>query len=385
MISSIEPDITSLNIGDSITIHGTMMTEVTKVEFGTVNATFRAHGDEMLACYVPVGATTGTIKLTHLDGFTESSTFQVNLPAITLFLPDKGAEGLPSTVRAFTVDGTKLNLVDSVKVGTTKAVIQTKTDTKLIFAVPGNIAGFITLYSVNGAVKTAIPFFFTGNMWLADYDNMYTPVRLFNEPMYAGVGGSESFQDVDAITKSIGNNGDAYQNFRRFALTFRNTGSPRVYIRGDQGGSANPAPDRFLLYTPNSQGVTFDFDISWDAVPASLVDANGYVDLKVMFFNADQTAGGGYGYYTNVFKVKYDGPGVWQHVSINTNTTRVGGSDYMYNKDFPPSSSRRFGPNNCRIITVMFTGAYGGTAEVPALGAGQQMIVNYDNVRFIIN
>ncbi|HUW91984.1 MAG TPA: hypothetical protein VMV74_02380, partial [Bacteroidales bacterium] len=250
---------------------------------------------------------------------------------------------------------------------------------------PGNNAGFISLVSLNGTVRTSIPFFFTGSMWLADYDNMYTPVRLFNEPMYAGVGGSESFQDADAIAKSIGNNGDAYGNFRRFAATFKTTGSPRLYVRGDQGPAANPANDRYLLYTPNSQGVTFDFDISWDAIPAALVDPNGYVDLKVMFFNADQTAGGGYGYYTNIIKVKYDGPGLWQHVSIDTYQTRVGGSDYMYNKDFPPSSTRKFAPNNCRIITIMFTGAYGGTAEVPAPGAGQQMIVNYDNVRFIIN
>lgn len=385
MITSIAPDITSLDIGDEIVISGSMLDEVTKVEFGTIVVTSFTYADGAITCLVPAGATTGKIKLTVTDGFVESGTFQVNLPVITLFLPDKGTEEAPTSTRAFTVDGTNLDLVTSVLVGTTTATVQTQTPTTLIFTVPGNIAGFISLVSDNGTVKSGIPFFFTGSMWLADFDNMYTPVRLFNEPMYTGVGGSESFQDVDAITKSIGNNGDTYQNFRRFALTFRNTGSPRIYIRGDQGASANPAPDRFLLYTPNSVGVTFDFDISWDAIPAALVDANGFIDLKVMFFNADQTAGGGYGYYTNVFKVKYDGPGVWQHVSLNTNATRVGSSDYMYNKDFPPASSRRFGPNNCRIITVMFTGAYGGTAEAPAPGAGQQMIVNYDNVKFIIN
>lgn len=385
MISSITPDIASLNVGEEITIAGSMLDEVTKVEFGTIAAAAFTYADGSIKCLVPVGATTGTIKLTVTDGFVESGTFQVNLPVISLLLPDKGAEGAPSSVRAFTIDGTKLDLVDSVKVGTAKAVLQTQTATTLIFTVPGNIAGFVTLYSKNGTVRTSIPFFFTGNMWLADFDNMYVPVRLFNEPMYVGAGGSESSQEVSASTKSIGNNGDSYGNFRRFAFTFNPTGSPRLYIRGDQGVPANPANDRYLLYTPNSQGVTFDFDISWDAVPAALVDANGMVDLKVMFFNADQTAGGGYGYYTNVFKVKYDGPGVWKHVSIDTYQTRVGGSDFMYNKLFPTSATRKFAPNNCRIITVMFTGAYGGTAEAPAPGAGEQMIVNYDNVRFIIN
>jgi hypothetical protein len=386
VITSIYPVISTLNISDSVAIIGTMLSEVTKVEFGTINATpFVQHGDTMITCKVPAGATTGNIKLTHLDGFTESGTFQVNLPVITLFLPDKGAEGAPAATRAFSVDGTKLDLVTSVLVGATTATIQTKTATKLIFTVPGNIAGFISLITANGTVKTAIPFFFTGNMWLADYDNMYTPVRLFNEPMYVGVGGSESFQEASSIVKSIGNNADSYGNFRRFSTTLNATGSPRIYIRGDQGGAQNPAPDRYLLYTPNSQGVNFEFDISWDVIPDTLVDANGEVLLKVMFFNADQTAGGGYGFYTDLIKVKYDGPGVWKHVAINTYLTRVGGSDFMYNKLVPAVTSKKFSPNNCRIITVMFLGAYGGTVASPAPGSGQQMVVNYDNVKFVIN
>ncbi|HUW91783.1 MAG TPA: IPT/TIG domain-containing protein, partial [Bacteroidales bacterium] len=267
VIESITPNIMTLNIGDEVVVTGTMLDEVTKVEFGTIEAAPFTYADGTLTFLVPAGATTGKIKLTHADGFTESGTFQINLPAISLFLPDKGAEGASTEVRAFTIDGTNLDLVTSVTVGVATATIQTQTATKLIFTVPGNNAGFISLVSLNGTVRTSIPFFFTGSMWLADYDNMYTPVRLFNEPMYAGVGGSESFQDADAITKSIGNNGDAYGNFRRFAATFKTTGSPRLYVRADQGADANPVPDRFLLYTPNSQGVTFDFDVSWDAIP----------------------------------------------------------------------------------------------------------------------
>jgi beta-glucosidase len=47
-------------------------------------------------------------------------------------------------------------------------------------------------------------------------------------------------------------------------------------------------------------------------------------------------------------------------------------------------SSKKFAPNNCRIVTIMFQGAFGGTATTPAPGSGEQMIVNYDNVKFVI-
>jgi len=125
--------------------------------------------------------------------------------------------------------------------------------------------------------------------------------------------------------------------------------------------------------------VTFEFDISWDIIPDTLVDANGEVDLKLIFFNADQGAGGGYGYYTDHIMVKYEGPGVWQHVVINTNSTRVASGDYMYNTNVPPVSSQKFSPNNMRIIGIMFQGAYNSTAP------GEQMIVNLDNIKFVIN
>jgi len=385
VISSITPNIAALNIADVVTVKGTMMSQVTKVEFAALNATpITYSGDTMLTVNVPVGATTGKIKLTLTDGFVETGTFQVNLPAIGSMTPDKGSENGGIT-RAFSLSGTNLNLVNTVKVGNTTATIQSQSPSLLIFLVPGNLAGYISLVSTNGTVKSAVPFFFTGSMWLADYDNMYTPVRLFNEPMYTGVGGSESFQDATQNSKSIANLGDSHLNFRRFDINFKATGSPRIYVRGDQGGSANPAPDRFLLYTPNSQGVTFEFDISWDAIPAALVDANGEVDLKLMFFNADQTAGGGYGFYTPHIKVKYDGPGIWKHVSVDTYQTRVANDTYMYNTEVPAVSSKKFSPNNCRIVTIMFQGAYGGTVTIPAPGSGQQMIVNFDNFKFIIN
>ncbi len=384
VISSIAPSISAINIGQELTITGTMMNQITSVKFGTIDATFTSVSETELKAIVPVGAVTGKIILGVTDGTVESSgNFQVNLPVISNFSPEKGQQ-LTSGVRIFTINGTKLDLVTGVRVGTSTATIVTQSATNIIFTLANlGATGKINLTSANGTVVSEKTFYITGTFWLADYDNMYTPVRLFNEPMYSGASNSEQFIDFGTAVKSIVNSGGARGQYRRWNTTFRTAdASPRMYFRGDQGGSANPAPDRFLLYTDNSVGVTFEFDISFDAYPAVLLDAQNNITLKMLFFNADQPAGGGYGYYSELIKLKYEGPGVWQTVVVNTNLTRVGNDSFMYNTQVPAVSSRKFAPNNCRIICVMFQDAYGSTHTARA---GEEMIVNFDNVKFVIN
>jgi hypothetical protein len=208
---------------------------------------------------------------------------------------------------------------------------------------------------------------------------MYDPVRLFNEPMYVGVPNSEQWADITVNTKTIENDGDTYANYRQFDVTFNETGSPRLYLRGDQGDNANPVNDRFLLFTENSEGVSFEFDISWDVVPTELLNENNEVDLKLVFFNADQSLGGGYGYYSDHILVPYSGVGVWEHVVVDMYQIRVGSDSFMYNTDVPEASSRHMAPNNCRIIGIMFQGAYNSGAPLA------NMVVNFDNIKFVIS
>lgn len=378
-IESISPDITTLNVGDVLTFTGSLYSKVTSVKFGTIEATFTVVSDTEMKVIVPAKATTGTITLVVPDGSTvHAANYTVTLPSITSFFPFKGAVILAPGTRDITLTGTKLDLVTSAKVGTYNAEIMAQSATNLTIKIPGTTTGTISLVSANGTVNSATPFIITGDFWLADYDNMYTPVRLFNEPMYSGAGNSESWADATQNAKTIVASGQARGNYRSFTVTFPATGSPRLYFRGDQGSSANPANDRFLLYTNSSQGVTFEFDIAWDLIPTVMVDANNKVDIKMVFFNADQTLGGGYGYYSDHILVPYGGPGVWQHVVVDTYQTRVGPSGPMYDTTVPAVSAQKFAPNNCRIICVMFQGAYNSAA------AGQQMTVNFDNVKFKI-
>jgi hypothetical protein len=380
VIESIEPDISLLDIGDTITITGTMFDEVRKIFFGDVEAEdFEIISDTELKVVVPEGAVSGKIILMVIDGDTESvESFAINLPSISSFLPLKGGDISP-TERVFSIIGTNFSLVESVSMGTFTGTIQAQTNTHLTFSISGAAGGFLQLNTANGTVKSAIPFILYGDFWLADYDNMYDPVRLFNEPMYAGVPNSEQWADITVNAKTIENDGDVHANYRQFDVTFNETGSPRLYLRGDQGDNANPANDRFLLFTENSEGVSFEFDISWDVVPTELLNENNEVDLKLIFFNADQSLGGGYGYYSDHILVPYNGVGVWEHVEVDMYQTQVGNDSFMYSTEVPAVSSRRMAPNNCRIIGIMFQGAYNSGAPLA------NMVVNFDNIKFVIS
>ena len=275
MINSITPNIAELNIGDLVTIKGTMMSEVTKVEFGTIDqATFTASGDTMLTCNVPAGATTGKIKLTVPDGYLESGTFRVNLPTIDLFLPDKGKE-LSGITRSFALDGTKIDLVDSVKVGTTKATIQTQTAANLIFTVPGNTAGTISLYTTNGTVTSSVPFFFTGDMWVNDWSTVF-PVDRYDKIANNGLGAfslDEATYDYAQITANGAINGKSF------------------YLWGPAAGN-----DKFSLYTPDPAGVYFEFDLNISAIADSLKQTDGTLKFKI--FMMDARGWGASGEYT---------------------------------------------------------------------------------------
>lgn len=366
VISSIEPDISLLNIGDELTMTGSMMNEVTRVQFGAIDAaTFAATDDATLKVTVPAGATTGKIILSVPDGTMQSSTdFQVNLPAITSFFPGKGAE-ISGGTRTISLQGTKLDLVQSINVGNTVAVINNQSETLILFTISGATSGTITLNTANGPVKSTVPFIITGNFWLTDYDQTFVPQRMTHEGWDGGAG----------YTSSIAASGEVRGNYRRTTANCTDGGSPRYYFRGD-GTGANPAPDRFLLYSNDSKDVYLEFDISYNALPASLIDANGDVSLKIFLFAADQARGYG---YSSLVKVKFGGANIWKPVRVNTNNMgKETGSSGLFTADIPPLSNR-FEPNNCRIIGVMFAGAIGNAEAV-----GQTIDVNFDNVKFVI-
>lgn len=367
-IESIAPDITTLNVGDELTIVGTMLDQVTSVKFGTIEAdlTIASVTATEMKLNVPVGATTGKIVFTVTDGTTEYTTdFKVNLPAIASFFPFKGAE-INGGVRDITLTGTKMDFVTSATIGATAATIMSKNETNITLRVPGNSTGVLNLSTINGVVSTTTPFVITGDFWITDFDNTYSPAR-FTHNAWDGVTGG-TFSTVAS--------GEARGNYVRASGNVNNeTTGARFYFRGD-GGTGNPAPDRFLLYTSSSKDVDFKFDMSFNALPASMIDADGNVTIKVFFFAADQARGYG---YSVLKKVKYTGTDDWQTVVVDTYTMCKETSSGGLNSITVPAMTNHFEPNNCRILGIVFVSALGKTEA-----NGGLIDVNFDNMKFVI-
>lgn len=356
-ITSIEPPANDLDIGDSVTIKGTMMDQVTMVEFGATSVTFTAWADTMITCYVPTGATTGNIRLTIFDGVVESA-FVVNLPAISSITPEKGKEDA-GIIRAFSITGTKLDLVDSVYMGTTKVNLTTKTASQLLFTMAGNKAGVITLYTKNGNVKTSAPFFFTGNMWINDWNTVF-PVDRYDKFANNNFGSFAADETGDHALLTMGG-----------AIHTKS-----FYLWGPPVGN-----DRFSLYTPNPNGVYLELDLNVISIDDSLKQQDGTLKFKVYMMDALGWGAGGeyaYGYNGPISYVMADGE--WHHFRMHLKDFKASTNSGLYTPDMPASGDLRPSafchPNSLRIIAFVF-----GTANPSGNG---NVVLGMDNVKFVI-
>lgn len=357
VISSIEPSIGSLDIGDTLTITGSMLDEVTSVKFGDINAPlFEAVSSTEMTVVVPTGSTTGKIILIVPDGQTETDEdFVINLPSITSFLPAKGETLDPGELRIFSLQGTNLSLVTSVKVGISDATIDQQTDNLLVFTVPGGASGYIKLSTDNGTVTSAIPFFLSGDYWISDWDNVYEPNRL----------ASDVFDIVDAAgitTESGGPTG----NYRKYVGNIKSSGDmlARIYWRDDN--------NLFSIYTSDPTGISLEFDISYTDVPATMLQPDGSMLVHMFFFTSSRNP---YGYSLDV-NVPFTGAGDWQHVVVNFVDLAVDAN--LHNGTMEPDAATGgIKPNDIRIISPTFPGAM-------TSAGGSTINVNFDNIKIVI-
>lgn len=375
VINSITPDIAALDIGTVVTINGTMMDVVTQVQFGTINAPFTIVSPTQLTVAVPVGATTGRIILTVPDGTAQSATdFRVNLPVISNYFPQKGAEIVGGT-RDITLTGTGFDRVTEARLGTSPVTIMAQTSTNLTVRIGGSQTGVINLVTANGIVGTPAPFIITGDFWLVDFDRTFTPHRFTSS-------GWDQATTVSSLTSV--DSGQPRGNFGRTTATFQSGDVwPRFWIRADGGGTvfpgtpaAHPAPDRFLLYTSSSQGVFLQFDLNLSEVPPQIVDANGNVRIKLALAAA---AGDNPWGYAAMLTVPAD-PNTWTSFRINTHTMGGGGTDaVIFSATAPPLGTARWQPNRNRLFGFIFVDA----RNIPEI-VGERVSLNVDNIRFTI-
>jgi hypothetical protein len=361
-ITSITPNISSIDVGDELTIEGTMMDEVTKVEFGSVEATFNIVSATELKTVVPAGATTGKIILTVPDGTMESSgNFSVNLPTISSFTPTSGPDAL---TRIITITGTKLNLVETVTVGETDATIEVQSATVLSVSVVGSATGQIGLHTPNGSVYTAGSFVLSGDFWVNDWDTTFETVR-FSHFANNNLG---SF--ADAVVDDSGNN---YAELTMGNFTSGNS----FYLWGPDVGE-----DRFSLYTSSPEGVFFEFKLKVTDIDEHILQDDDTFKFKIFLMDAKGWGASGeyaYGYNGPTSYVGTDGE--WYSFKMALTDFQASNNNGMYTADQPSEGDLRpdafVHPNSLRIITFVFgfDGPEGTTGNA---------VVGLDDVKFVI-
>ncbi len=147
-ISSFSP--ASGPVGTSVDILGSGFTEATAVTFGAVSATFTILRGAKITATVPVGATTGRIKVAAPSGTaTSSSNFRVTpggAPHISGFSPSSGPVGT-----SVTINGTDFSATTAVKFHGSAAMFTVNSAIKITATVPtGATTGPISVWAPAG-------------------------------------------------------------------------------------------------------------------------------------------------------------------------------------------------------------------------------------------
>lgn len=145
---------TSGKVGATIGILGQGFTGTTAVKFGSVVSSFTVVSATYLTAVVPVGALTGTVRITTPTGLLTTGIFRVT-PTVTSFSPHSGAVGT-----LVTINGTGLTQTTKVTFSGNKAAAFTVvSDSRITATVPtGAVTGKITITTKGGTAKTAAAF-----------------------------------------------------------------------------------------------------------------------------------------------------------------------------------------------------------------------------------
>jgi uncharacterized protein (TIGR03382 family) len=142
--------------GTSVRIDGAYFTGATEVSFNGVPVSYFQMSDGRIQTYVPEGATTGRIRVTHDKGTGSSSTDFAILPgpAISAFTPESGEVGSAVTVTGMGLGGTR-----NVRFGEALAAFQVDSDTQLTVFVPyGANNERISVETTSGYTQSDSPF-----------------------------------------------------------------------------------------------------------------------------------------------------------------------------------------------------------------------------------
>jgi len=151
---------TSGRVGDTVTVSGTNFVNVSSVTFDGGAASFTVTSPTLLTAVVPVGATSGPIRVTTAQGTATSPTpFTVIAPPPTIsgFTPSQGKAGANVIITGQNFDAVPAN--NQVRFAGVSASLISATSSTLIATVPpGAMTGLISVTTAGGTVQSATAF-----------------------------------------------------------------------------------------------------------------------------------------------------------------------------------------------------------------------------------
>jgi len=366
-ISSITPDVSKFDIGDTVTITGSMFESLNEIFFDQTEAEdFEVISDEELWVVIPMGFVSGSIRLVVDDGETASSELSINFPTISSFLPGKG-EKLEGDTRQFSVVGTNFSLVTGVQIGGEDATIIEKSNNLLTFIADATYGGKIGLVTENGTHLSSEPFLLSGDFFVNDWDETYVPNRFWK---FAN--NNTSGLTVDTIN-------DAGDNYVQLSLRGP-LHNKSFYLWAPEGEALGY--DRFSLFTSNPEGVYVEFDLKVTDIDAAIATDDSLVFKLFMMDSRGWDATGEFAYGANGPQVRVTTSGEWQHFSFHLNDFLSSNNAGLYNVSqtdgITINTSAWLHPNSLRIMSFVF-----GTAGEDEEQEGNA-VIGLNNLKFSI-
>lgn len=167
-ITSFSP--TSAGSGESVSIHGKLMSDVTAVSFGGISATsFTVIHDTLITAVVGTGAS-GSIKVTTQEAFATKNGFNYTGPSIYSFTPLTGSVGSIITIKGRNFSGTTAVSFG----GTTASSFNVVADSMITAIVGSGTTGNITVTTPHGTALRS-GFIFTSNPTISSFTPLAGP------------------------------------------------------------------------------------------------------------------------------------------------------------------------------------------------------------------
>jgi Leucine-rich repeat (LRR) protein len=249
MLNSFSPS--SGNVGSNVVLSGAYFTGTTSVKFNGIAATsYTVNSSTQITATVPVGATSGKIRITTPTGYVVSNTnYAVNVftPVITSFTPTAGLIG-----SSVVISGDYFNNASSVTFNGVSATFTINSNSQITATVPSGVStGPIAVTTPSGTGTSATNY----DPVLAPSISSFTPISGFVGTQVQ-ITGSE-FTTVSSVRFNNITSSYTLVSDTGIRATVPSTATSGFVTVITSGGTASSSPDTYTVTVPTPTITSF--------------------------------------------------------------------------------------------------------------------------------